>query len=111
MINVECHQESDESTTHTQSQNVKIKNEPKIYELNTPYRYQNEDQSDEKGDKHFRITQMHRVSSSDQDYAVFIKYEPDEFEDKQSCTNNRDNESIHNHQYFRKTGDIKRGLL
>ena len=108
MNNVECHQESDESTTHTHSQNVEIKNEPKIYELNTSYKYQNEDQSDENGDKHFRITKMHRVSSSDQDYAVFIKYEPGEFEDKQSCTNNRDNESINNHQYDSKTGDIKR---
>ena len=112
MINVECDKESNETTTHTQSQYVhdEIKNEPKIYEINTPYKYQNADPSDDNGCKDLGNTKMHQVSSSGPDYAVCIKYEPVhfEFEDKQSFTNNGDNESIHNQQYYGRTSDNQR---
>ena len=112
MINVECDQESNETTTHTQSQYVhdEIKNEPMPYEINTPYKYQNADPTDEHGSNDLGNTKMHQVSSSGPDYALCIKYEPVhfEFEDKQSFTNNGDNESIHNQQYYGRTSDNQR---
>ena len=112
MINVECDQESNETTTHTQSQYVhdEIKNEPMPYDINTPYKYQNADPSDEHGSKDLGNTKMHQVSSSGPDYALCIKYEPVhfEFEDKQSFTNNGDNDSIHNQQYYGRTSDNQR---